>query len=270
MNYESFLVEIEAGVAQVTINRAEKANSLHLTAWEEMRSIFHSLNDNADVRVVILKGAGKHFCAGIDLETLMDIQRFGDIKCEGRRREKLRKFILNLQSCITAIEDCRKPVIAAIHKACIGGAVDIVSACDMRFCTQDAQFSIKEIDLGLVADIGTLQRLPNILNPGIVADMAYTGRKVGGQEAEKIGLVNRAFENQESMMESVIGTAATIASKSPLCIRGTKETLLYQRDHSVADALNYIATWNAAMLMSDDIMEAMQANMMKRAAEFQG
>ncbi len=270
MDYTSFKVTINNHIAQVSFNRPEKANCLHMPAWEEMQAIFENLHEDENVRVIVLTGEGKHFCAGIDLETLMNIQRFSAIKCEGRKREALRKFIFKLQNTITAIERCRKPVLAAIHKACVGGAVDIVTACDMRYCTEDAYFSIKEIDLGLVADIGTLQRLPNIVHPGIAAEMAYTGRKVLGAEAEKIGLVNRAYASQEEMMTGVMELAKMIASKSPLCIRGTKEMLLYKRDHTVQDSLNYMVAWNASMLLSDDLMEAFQANMQKREATFAG
>ncbi|MCR9290824.1 MAG: crotonase/enoyl-CoA hydratase family protein [Bacteroidetes bacterium] len=269
MKYQFFKVEINNHIAQVSFNRPEKANSLHMPAWEEMRTIFNDLHDNPEARVIVLTGEGKHFCAGIDLETLMGIQQYGTIKCEARKREKLRKFILNFQATITAIEDCRKPVIAAIHKACVGGGIDIITACDMRYCTEDTYFSIKEVDLGLVADIGTMQRLPNILNPGIVAELAYTGRKVSGTEAEKIGLTNQSFPTQEMMMEKVMELAAMIASKSPLVIRGTKEMLLYQRDHSLSDALDYMATWNSAMLLSNDLMEAFQATMQKRQPDFE-
>ena len=270
MTYTSFKVHIQNHIAKVSFNRPDKANSLHMTAWEEMQSIFETLNDDSKVRVIVLTGEGKHFCAGIDIETLMDIQTFMTLKGEGRKREVLRKFIFKLQNTVTAIERCRKPVLAAIHKACLGGAVDIITACDMRYCTEDAYFSIKEIDLGLVADLGTLQRLPTIIQPGMVAEMAYTGRKVYGPEAEKIGLVNRAYDNQEEMMTEVMEIAEMIASKSPLCIRGTKEMLLYKRDHPVMDSLNYMVAWNASMLISDDLMEAFQATMEKRKAEYRG
>lgn len=268
MSYQFFKVTIENHIAQVAFNRPEKANSLHMPAWEEMRDIFDALHENVGVRVIVLSGEGNHFCAGIDLATLMDLQRFGTIDCEGRKREALRKFIFNLQDTITSIERCRKPVLAAIHKTCIGGGLDIVSACDMRYCTADAYFSIKEIDLGLVADIGSLQRLPNILQPGMVAEMAYTGRKVFGEEAEKIGLVNHFYHTREDMMDAVMKLAAMIASKSPLCIRGTKEMLLYKRDHSTSDALDYMVAWNASMLLSNDLQEAFRATMEKRAAVF--
>ncbi len=268
--FETFKLNIENHVAQLSFNRPEKANSLNQKAWIEMKLAFEQLDENPEVRVIVLSGEGKHFCAGIDLEMLMSVQSVNDIKCQGRRGEVLIKFIKDLQESITAIEKCRKPVLAAIHKACVGGAVDIVSACDMRYCTEDAHFSIKEIDLGMVADIGTLQRLPKILNPGIVNEMAYTGRKVFGPEAEKIGLVNNSFESKEAMMEKVNSIAKDIASKSPLSIRGTKEILLYTRDHSVADSLHYMCTWNAAMILSEDLTEAFMAHVQKREPTFEG
>jgi len=270
MTYTSFLVNIENHIASVAFNRPHKANSLHDEAWKEMKHIFESLHDNPEVRVIVLSGEGKNFCAGIDLATLMSLQKFNEISCEGRKREALRKFIFHLQDCITSIEKCRKPVLAAIHGACVGGAVDIISACDMRYCVEKTYFSIKEIDLGLVADIGTLQRLPKILQSGIVAELAYTGRNVPGDEATRIGLTNQTFATVEEMKAGVLEIAKSIASKSPLCIRGTKEMLLYTRDHSVAESLNYMTAWNASMLLSNDLLEAFAATMEKRVGEFEG
>ncbi|MFT4759395.1 MAG: enoyl-CoA hydratase [Paraglaciecola sp.] len=264
MNYKTFKVSIENNIAQVSFNRPDKANSLTALAWEEMQSIFETLDETPEARVIVLSGEGKNFCAGIDLAMLMDLQKYNDMTCEGRKREKLRSFIFKLQDAITAIEKCRKPVLAAIHGACVGGAVDIVSACDMRYCSENAYFSIKEIDLGLVADIGTLQRMPTILNPGLMAELAYTGRNVMGAEAAQIGLVNSVSPTREAMMEKVMGIAKTIASKSPLCIRGTKEMLLYKRDHTVDESLNYMVAWNASMLLSEDLTEAFTAFMEKR------
>lgn len=267
MDYKSFKVEISNKIATVSFNRPEKSNSLHAEAWIEMKAIFEEMHENPEVRVVILAGEGKNFCAGIDLSLLMGIQQFND-GCPARSREKLRKFIIDLQETITSIERCRKPVLAAIHKACIGGAVDIIAACDMRYCTDDAYFTIREVDLGLVADIGTMQRLPTILNPGMMAEMAYTGRSVFGPEAEKIGLVNRSYATREELLTEVQKIAKTIAEKSPVVIRGTKEILLHKRDHTVSDSLEYMATWNAGMLMSEDLQEAFKAYMMKRKPEF--
>ncbi len=266
--YNQFKVSIENHIANVSFNRAHKANSLNDEAWREMKQIFESLHKNPEARVIVLTGEGNNFCAGIDLKMLMNVGQF-TAKCEARKREQLREFIFHLQDCISAIEKCRKPVIAAIHGNCIGGAVDIISACDMRYTTEDATFCIQEINLGLVADIGTLQRLPKIIQPGIMAELAYTGRKFYGQEAKEIGMCNRVYKDQASMMEDVMGIAKTIATKSPLCIRGTKEILLYTRDHSVEESLNYMTAWNASMLLSNDIFEAMAAYMQKREAVFE-
>lgn len=263
--FETFDLRIENSIAHVFFNRPERANALNQKAWDEMKVLFEELDDNNNVRVIILSGHGKHFCAGIDLELLMDVAQFSQ-SCEGRKREQLRKKVLALQAPINALEQCSKPVIAAIKGGCIGGGVDIISACDMRYCTDDAYFTIKEIDMGMVADLGTLQRLPKIIPQGIARELAYTGRNVAGLEAERIGLVNRTFSSAEELFSEVNKVAQSISSKSPLAIRGTKAILNYSRDHTVADGLDYMATWNAAMLLSDDLVEAFQAKMQKRTA----
>ena len=268
MIYESFKVTIENHIATVSLNRPDKANSLHEKAWDELQQVFENLDDTPEVRVIVLAAEGRVFCAGIDLAMLMDIQQLQGVKCEGRKREMLRKTVLKLQDTITAIERCRKPVLAAVHGACVGGGVDIISACDMRYATQNAYFCIKEIDMGMVADLGTLQRLPKIIPVGIANELAYTGRKMYGEEATRIGLTNNVFETKEDMMAHVMDIAKNIASKSPISIRGTKEMLLYTRDHSVADGLNYMAAWNAAMFVSDDLMAAFAASMSKEQAQF--
>ena len=268
MVYKHFLVKTEHHITQVAFNRADKANSLPLEAWNEMRQVFDHLDEDAETRVIILRGEGNTFCAGIDLSLLMNLQSFQQQDCEGRKRENLRRFILNLQQSITSIEQCRKPVIAAIQGPCIGGGVDIVSACDMRFSTEDAYFCIKEIDMGLVADIGTLQRLPKIIAPGIMAELAYTGRNFYGPEAVEIGFVNKVLPDQEALMNHTLKLAQTIAAKPPLVVRGTKQMMLYTRDHSVTESLDYMATWNAAMLFSTDLMESFQSFMEKRKPEF--
>ena len=267
--YEAFKVDIQNNIAHVVINRPEKVNSLHQKAWDEMKEIFEGLSDNPEVRVVVLSGEGKHFCAGIDVSMLMDIGNFSAKGCEARKREHFIKGLAYLQDCVSSIEKCKKPVIAAIHSGCIGGGVDIATACDMRHCTEDAYFTVKEVDMGLVADIGTMQRLPKVIPYGMAAEMAYTGRKVFGPEAKAIGLANHYHADKETMMEAVMNMAALIASKSPVVIRGTKHILQHTRDHSVNEGLQYIQTWNAAMIYSDDLMESFQAFMGKRAAIYQ-
>ncbi len=268
MSITNYKVNIENKIATVAFNRPEKANSLDIQAWEEMKAVFDDLSENKNVRVIILKGVGKHFCAGMDLETLMSIPSNFDSDCPAQQRTTLRKFIVKIQEIISAIENCRKPVIAAVHGACIGGGLNIITACDMRYCSDDAYFSIKEVDLGLVADIGVLQRMPEIVNPGLMAELAFTGRNFDGKEAAKINLVNASYATQDELMAKVQHLAENIASKSPLVIRGIKEMLLYKRDHSVQDSMQYMASWNAGMLMSEDLTEAMMANMQKRTGKY--
>lgn len=263
MEFTTFKFSIIDHVAHVAFNRPEKRNSLNEKAWDEMRAVFEHCSVNPEVRVVVLSGEGKMFCAGIDVSMLMGMTGYQS-NCEARKREEFRVNLIKLQDDVSSLEKCQKPVIAAIHNACIGGGVDIISSADMRFCTEDAYFCIKEVDMGLVADIGTLQRLPKLISQGLVSELAYTGRKMFAVEAQRSGLVNRVFETKESMMESVLETAKTIAAKSPVVIRGTKEMIKYTRDHNVDESLKMMSVWNAAYIMSDDITEAMSAFVEKR------
>lgn len=261
-------IAVADGICEVRLNRAERANALHEAMWQELRTAFRWADAEAGVRVVLLTGAGRNFCAGIDLAMLAGVAGAIAHPDPARGRETLRRLILDLQDCLASIERCRKPVLAAIHGACVGGAVDMIACCDMRYAAADAQFSVREIDVGMTADVGSLQRLPKLLPDGIVRELAYSGRDVGATEAQTIGLVNRVYATPEALLTGVYEIAAQIAAKSPLAIRGTKEMLNYARDHSVADGLNYVATWNAAMLMSADLDEVMAAMREKRAPRF--
>jgi enoyl-CoA hydratase/carnithine racemase len=218
--------------------------------------------------VAILTGEGRAFTAGIDLQMMMSLGDQIQNDCEARTRENLRQVILDLQDTLTSLERCRKPVLAAIHGACVGGGIDLICCADMRYASSDASFSIKEIDIGMTADVGTLQRLPKLIGEGMARELAYTARKFGAAEAQQMRLVNRVFDSREALLAGVLEIASEIAAKSPLSIRGIKEMITYARDHSVADGLNYVATWNAAMLMSNDLQEAMMANMGKRKPTF--
>ncbi|WPC68740.1 crotonase/enoyl-CoA hydratase family protein [Rhodoferax ferrireducens] len=268
MSYETLSVTLENYIATVRLNRPEKANAMNATMWQEIRKVFQWVDETPEARVAILEGEGKLFTAGIDLQMMMGLGPQIQNECDGRTREALRRVILDLQDTLTSLERCRKPVLAAIHGACVGGGIDLITCADMRYCSTDAYFTIKEIDIGMTADVGTLQRLPKLIGEGMARELAYTGRKFSAEEAREMRLVNRVFESREALHAGVLEIAASIAAKSPLSIRGTKEMITYARDHSVADGLNYIATWNAAMLMSKDLQEAMMANLGKRAAEF--
>ena len=261
-------VDLADGVAEIRLNRPDRSNAMNEAMWQELRTAFAWADATPAVRVVILAGAGRNFCAGIDLAMLGGVAEAVAHPDPARSREALRRLILDLQDCLSSVERCRKPVLAAIQGACIGGAVDLVSCCDMRYGAADAQFSVREIDVGMAADVGTLQRLPRLIPDGIARELAYTGRSVEAGEAQRIGLVNQVFATPEALADGVRQLARTIAAKSPLAIRGTKEMLNYGRDHSVADGLNYIATWNAAMLMSADLHESMAALREKRSPTF--
>ncbi len=255
-------------VAEIRLNRPERSNALDERLWQELRTALNWADATPQVRAVVLAGEGRNFCAGIDLAMLGGVAQAVADADPARSREKLRRLILDLQDCLSAIERCRKPVLAAIHGACIGGALDLVCCCDMRYAAADAVFSVREVDVGMVADVGTLQRLPRLVADGVARELAYTGREVGADEALRIGLVNRVFATPEALRDGVLALARTIAGKSPLAVRGTKEMLNYGRDHAVADGLNYVATWNAAMLMSADLDEAMAAAREKRPPRF--
>jgi enoyl-CoA hydratase len=265
--YQTLLVEQLDSVANVKINRPEKINAMNVKFWEEIIAAFDWIDQTDSVRVVIISGAGQHFSAGIDL--MMLAQAASGMGSDiGRNADIIRRNVLRLQRSFNAVDQCRKPVIAAIHGYCIGGAIDLITACDMRYSTADAHFSIKEIDMGMAADVGTLQRLPHLIGDGMMRELAYTGRSFDGKEAAAMGLVNRTHADHGALLSSVMGIARDIASKSPLAIRGTKEMIRYSRDHSVEDGLNYIATWNAAMLQSEDLKLAMTAHMAKKVAEY--
>ena len=266
--FETLTLSLLEQIVTVRLNRPDKANAMNWAMWQEIRQAMQWIDATLQARVTIIEGEGKHFTSGIDLQMMMGLQAQILDDCDGRQREKMRRLILDLQDTLSSMERCRKPVLAAIHGACVGGGIDLICCADMRYCSADAQFSIKEIDIGMTADVGTLQRLPKLIGEGIVRELAYTGRRFNGAEAKEIGLVNKVFESREALQAGVREIAASIASKSPLSIRGTKEMLNYARDHSVADGLNYIATWNAAMLMSSDLTAAMMAGMSKQTPQF--
>lgn len=255
-------------VAELRLNRPERSNAMNDAMWQEIRQAFEWIDATPAARVAILSGEGRNFCAGIDLAMLAGVQQRIAHPDGARSREALRRLILDLQDCLSSLERCRKPVLAAIQGACVGGGLDLVGCCDMRYVAPDAVFSIKEIDIGMVADVGTLQRLPRLVGDGVARELAYTGRDVDADEAVRLGLANRVFASNEALTVGVREIALAIAAKSPLATRGLKEVMNFSRDHSVADGLNYVATWNAAMLLSADLGESMAAQLQKRTPDF--
>ncbi|GFS11693.1 delta(3,5)-Delta(2,4)-dienoyl-CoA isomerase, mitochondrial-like [Elysia marginata] len=256
-------------VKHVEMNRPNKLNAMNADFWREMVECFNQLADDEDCRVVILSGAGKVFTAGLDLT---DNDLFQIIMSEtdcSRKAFKMSKSIPKFQDSFTAIENCPKPVIAAVHSACIGGGIDMISACDIRYCTQDAWFQIKEVDVGLAADVGTLQRFPKIVgNDSLTRELTYSARKFFSDEAKSIGFVSRILQDKDQMMKTALEMATTIASKSPVAVQGSKVNLVYSRDHSVSEGLDYNAKWNMVMLQSEDVMKAASAALNKTKAVF--
>ncbi|KAM7484024.1 hypothetical protein LguiA_000033 [Lonicera macranthoides] len=256
-------------VCNVYLNRPSFLNALSGDFFIEFPKALTSLDLNPNVGVIVLSGNGDHFCSGIDLSTLKSITGTEKSTTErGRTAERLRREIKGLQDAVTAIERCRKPVIAGVHGACIGGGVDIITACDIRLCTEDAFFSVKEVDLGITADLGSLQRLPSIVGYGNAMELALTARRFSGTEAKQLGLVSKVFASKAAMEEGLRALAEGIAAKSPLAVTGTKTVLLRSRDMSVDQALDYVATWNSAVLLSDDLTEAISAQRQKRKPLF--
>lgn len=261
-------VTISDHIANIRLNRPHKANALDGVLWHEIGDIFEQVDQDPEVRVAVLSGAGRHFCAGIDFELIGSVLAEAGKLPAGRKEERLRHIILELQAAFTALERCRKPVLAAIHGVCTGAGLDLVAACDMRYAATEARFSLKEVDLGIVADVGSLQRLPYLIGEGMVRELAFTGRDFDAAEASQRGLVNRVFADQQQLQAGVQTIAVAIAAKSPLTVRGIKEVLNFGRDHDVATGLSFVATWNAAMLLSEDSREAMAAAIQKRQPQF--
>ncbi|EDV29503.1 uncharacterized protein TRIADDRAFT_20308 [Trichoplax adhaerens] len=255
-------------VYHVQLNRPDKRNSIDDDMWKEIPQCFDSLGTDSSCRVIILSGAGKMFCSGIDLSVLAMLH---DPNQEvARRAIAMRIAVKKFQDTFTSIEKCPKPVIASIHGGCIGaGSIDMTSACDIRLCSQDAFFSIKEVDMGLAADVGTLQRFPKIVgNDSLVRELVYTARNFSATEAKDIGFVSSVHADAKTLTDASIKLATNIASKSPVAITGSKINMNYSRDHSVDEGLNYIANWNMSMLQSEDLMTSVQAAMTKTPPKY--
>jgi len=271
MSNSIFEVERQGHVATLWLANPAKRNAMGAAFWQELPAIMTELGTNADVRAVVIAARGPVFTAGLDL-TEMGSSLGGDTDATSgaARRRTLWTTIQRLQGSITAVADCPKPVIAAVHGACIGGGVDLITACDVRLAARDAYFSVRETRIAIVADVGTLQRLPGIVGRGMAAELALTGDDVPAERAREIGLVNAVHVDAEATLAAAHDMAGRIAANSPLAVQGTKQVLRYCEGKSVADGLQYVATWNAAFLGSDDLGEAMTAFFEKRVPRFTG
>jgi enoyl-CoA hydratase len=269
MTTTCFEVEEVDRVAHVRLCRPDQLNTMIPAFWRELPEVVSAISDEGRARAIVLSSTGRHFSAGMDLAVFggggVTERVAPDAAPEaGRVRANLRVGILHLQEAFTALERARMPVLAAIQGGCIGGAVDMVCAADLRYATVDAFFCIQEINLGMTADVGTLQRLPKLIPEGIVREYAYTGRRLPAERAHAVGFVNGLYDDHASLLAGVHDVAAEIASKSPLAVWGSKEMITYARDHSVADGLNHIATWQAGMFHAADMAEELAAKTEQR------
>jgi len=277
MGYTCFDVTESDRVAHLQLNRPDKLNSMIPEFWTELPEIVRAISAEGRARAIVISSTGKHFSAGMDLSVFTGGSSVGTGGSSGddgrstelgRKRAHLRETALLLQGTFTALEQARMPVLAAVHGGCIGGAVDLVTACDLRYASADAFFVIQEINIGMTADVGTLQRLPKIIPEGIARELAYVGGRLPAARAYEVGLVNRVFDDHAALVEGTLEVAAQIATKSPLAVWGSKEMITYSRDHSVADSLNYIATWQTGMFQPADMMETFAAKADQRDPEF--
>ena len=269
--YKCFDLNVSDNIANLVLSRPNELNTMSRDFWVELGSILEEINRNSDIRVVVMSSTGKHFCAGMDLSAFSNgVEDIPDDKKPDSARigEALYRVAKELQGYISNLEKIRVPVIAAIQGGCIGGAVDMVTACDIRLASKEAFFCIQEINIGMAADVGTLQRLPKIIPDSKMREMAYTGRRMYADEAKESGLISDMYETQEEMLKGANKLAKEIASKSPVAIYGLKAVMNYSRDHSVSDGLEYNALWSGAMLSQKDMTEAITANMEKRDASF--
>lgn len=269
MEYKVFKLERVEYIVKVVLNRPDKRNAMGPDFWPELLSIFRELDKDPEVRAIVICGAGKHFCAGLDLvESIAHFPKGGD----GQTFElfTLHNFITEIQESINAVEECVKPVICAIHGACIGGGLDLAAACDIRLAASDARFSLREARVGMVADLGSLQRLPGIIGQGHTRELAYTAKDIDADHAYIIGLVNAVYPDRNAMLEAAMNMAKEIGRNAPLGVQSAKQVMNYCRDKSIRDGLNYVAARNSQILRSADVIEAFTAFMQKRKPEFKG
>lgn len=266
MSYQTFVIEVNGNVAELRFCRQERANAQSVPMFAELAAAFGDLGEREEVRALVISAEGRHFCGGFDVGSLAEFQAAdGD---RGRVAEQFRRMIHDFQHVFWLVHRCRVPVLGAIQGACIGGGLDFATWFDMRYCSAEAFFAVQEINIGFVADGGTLQRLPELIPPGLARELAFTGRRMLADEALRCGLVNRVYPDAAALRAGVLEIAAEIAQRSPLAVAGTKEMLNYARDHGLADAMDHVATWQAAMFFSEDAAEAARARSEERPPRF--
>ncbi|GED98098.1 crotonase/enoyl-CoA hydratase family protein [Gordonia crocea] len=269
--WKAFDVSVDDGIAEVTLIGPGKGNAMGPDFWSELLPLFTALDGDPGVRAVVLAGSGKHFSFGLDLPAMSgDFGKVLAADAKAGPRTEFHDLIKRMQAGINAVADCRKPVIAAISGWCIGGGVDLITAADVRYASSDAKFSVREVRVAIVADMGSLARLGAIVGDGHLRELAFTGKDIDAARAEKIGLVNDVYEDGDAVLAAARAAAREIADLPPLVVQGVKTVLDHSRRAQVEDSLRYVATWNAAFLPSEDLTEAITAVFEKRPPKFQG
>ncbi|MFV9632569.1 crotonase/enoyl-CoA hydratase family protein [Mycobacterium neumannii] len=266
--YESVAVDISDHVARVTLIGPGKGNAMGPAFWAELPEVFGTLDADPEVRAIVLTGSGRNFSYGLDLAAMGATMPGRDAGAKSRLG--FHTTLTKMQGAINAVADCRTPTIASVHGWCIGGGVDLISAVDIRYASADAKFSVREVKLAIVADVGSLARLPLILSDGHLRELTLTGKDIDAARAEKIGLVNDVYNDADASLAAAHATAAEIAANPPLTVHGIKDVLDQQRIARVSESLRYVAAWNSAFLPSKDLGEAVTAMFEKRPPKFTG
>lgn len=269
-DWTCFDVTIHDHVAHIQLKRPEAMNTMVREFWNELPAIVRDIDENARARCIVISSTGKHFCAGMDLAVFQGGGSTSAAASQDRHvnAEAMRYHVKQLQDAFSCLDEARMPVIAAIQGGCVGGAVDMTSACDIRYCTSDAFFVIQEINIGMTADVGTFPRLCKLIPEGWVRELAYTGRRLMAHRAREIGLVNEVFDSHEEVVAHALATAREIAGKAPLAVTGSKVMINYARDHTIKDGLDYIAVWQTAMFSGPHMAEAFKAKAERRDGDF--
>lgn len=270
--YQSLRIEKSDGIAEVVLIGPGKGNAMGPDFWREMPEAIRELEADESVRVLLVRGEGKNFSYGLELAAMTETlgPLIGGDNNLASERTKLLQLIQRMQGATEGLARCRKPVLAAVQGWCIGGGIDLIAACDFRYCSREAKFSLREAKVGIIADLGALQRLPRIIGAGHTRELAYTAGDFDAERALRMGLVNEVFESPEALLAGARATARKIADNPPLVVQGAKQVMEYCADKSVEDGLRYVAVWNAAFLQSNDLTEAFAAFMERRPPRFQG
>jgi enoyl-CoA hydratase len=266
MNWTCFDVTVDAGVAHVRMNQPQRHNAMTPAFWAEIPQVFRALDEAGGVRAAVLSSDGKHFNAGMDLSVFANAGALGTV--DVRAREQFRQQLKKLQDSFNAIAQTRFPVIAAIQGGCIGGGVDLVSACCLRYCSRDAWFCIHEINIGMMADVGTMNRMPKQIPEAVMRELAYTGDRLGAERAERLGFVNGLFDDHAATLAGALVVAQKIAARAPAAVTASKEMISYSRDHSVAESFAYMNALQPGVFDPADIARAMAAQQAGQAATF--